>query len=102
MKPVLIYGSKEFGQTVRALVEDCGRDFTGFIDDWNTGPAIVGSFSDVRSRFDHAEYDVAIAVGYRNLAARWKVYESVVAAGYRVPALIHPDARVNRRATVGD
>ena len=102
MKPVLIYGSKEFGQTVRALVEDCGRECIGFIDDWNTGPSILGSFADVRSRCGPAEYDIAIAVGYRNLEARWKVYEAVVAAGYRVPPLVHPDARVNRRATIGE
>jgi sugar O-acyltransferase (sialic acid O-acetyltransferase NeuD family) len=100
LKRVLIYGSREFGQTVRALVEDCGAQFAGFIDDWHSGPTIIGSFVDAQAGFNRDGHDVAIAIGYKNLEARWKVYQSVIAAGYRVPALVHPDARVNRRATV--
>ena len=102
MKPVLIYGSKDFGQTVRALVEDCGRRFAGFIDDWHTGPEVVGSFSDTIDRLKNDAYDVVVAIGYNHLDARWNVYRTVREAGYDVPPLVHPAALVNRRATVGD
>ena len=100
MKPVLIYGSKDFGQTVRALVEDCGRRFAGFIDDWHRGPEVVGSFSDTIGRFKCDAYDVVVAIGYNHMDARWKVYRTVTEAGYDVPPLVHPAALVNRRASI--
>ena len=102
MNPILVYGSKEFGQTVRALVEDCGRSFAGFIDDWHTGTGVVGSFADTVARFKNDQYDVAVAIGYNHLDARWNVYRAVKEAGYRAPALVHPTAIVNGRAKVGE
>lgn len=98
--PVLIYGSREFGQVVRGLVEDCGRRFEGFVDDWNSGPQVLGSFVEVTNRYPPEGFEIALAIGYRHLAARWELYQRVKAAGYRVSTLVHPQAYLARSATV--
>jgi len=99
---ILVYGSKEFAMVVREVVLDCGHQFVGFVDDLNPAEGdVVGAWDLAEKKYsrDHA---VVIAVGYKNLAARWAVYSRVTTSGFSVATLIHPNAYVARTATVKD
>jgi UDP-3-O-[3-hydroxymyristoyl] glucosamine N-acyltransferase len=91
---ILIYGSKIFGQVVRELVLNLGHHFCGFIDDFDQGVEIIGSYDQVKKQYSNKSYSIAIAIGYKNLLTRWQIYQKVMADGYLVPALIHQDAYV--------
>lgn len=97
---LLIYGSKEFAQTVIELGADCGYEVAGCIDDFATGPGVLGSFDKVQRTHPAGEYGVALAVGYTRLDARWEAWQKIRAAGYATPALVHPRAYVARSAHV--
>jgi len=97
---ILVYGSQEFGRVVRRLVEDCGRTFHGFVDDWHTGDDVIGRFDSVIQTCPPDRFEFVIAVGYKNLSARWSVYQRVMNAGYRVATLAHPSAYVARSASI--
>lgn len=91
---VLIYGSLLMGAVVRSLVEDCGHEFAGFIDDINPGAEVLGPFAAVRASRPPESFACVNAIGYRDLAARRAVSERIRAAGYQTPILIHPRAYV--------
>ena len=59
----LVYGSRLFGQVVRCLVEDCGHEFAGFIDDTHEGDDVLGT-SRPCSRSAPSDYVCVNAVGY--------------------------------------
>lgn len=80
---------------------ECGHNFIGFIDDFNGGTEVLGSFEDVIKKYSPSEYEIAIAIGYNNLAARWDVYEKIINQGYEVVSLIHPRAYVSKSAKIG-
>ena len=102
-RPILVYGSKEFGRVIRALVHDAGFGFAGFVDDFATGPDIVGSYDQVRlSHPPSSGVAIVIAIGYEHIPARWSVFEKVRRDGYHVPALVHPTAIVHSSVSVGD
>lgn len=98
---LLIYGSKDFASTVAELVRHCGHEVAGLVDDFNCGPAILGSLDVVIQSHPPSEYGVAMAIGYSNLPARWAAWERITSAGYSAPALIHPRAYVADTARVG-
>lgn len=99
---MLIYGSREFAETVAELAVDCGYDVAGFIDDFSPGPHILGSLEQVRRTHPPNEYTIAMAVGYNHLHARWESWQRAQKAGYRAPPLIHPRAYVAKSATVAE
>jgi sugar O-acyltransferase (sialic acid O-acetyltransferase NeuD family) len=114
---VLVYGCAEFGQVVRNLVECCGYEFSGFIDDAFSGMKLVElvdkyKFDPCRYAFVPYErakfellpkkYAIAIAVGYKSLKARWDIYQKVKADGYKVSSLVHPQAIVGESAKIGE
>lgn len=99
---VLIYGSREFAQTVAELVADCGHQVAGFIDDFSVGPNILGSLEQVRCTHPPGKYGMAVAIGYNHQPARWESWKRARAFGYNAPALIHPRAYVAKSATVGE
>lgn len=100
---LFVYGSQDFGRVVRALVLDAGHACAGFIDDFSTGPEIVGTYEHVRaSHPPSADIGIVIAIGYDHMDARWAVYEKIKRDGYTVPALVHPTARVHPNVRVGD
>lgn len=99
---VLVYGSREFAQTVAELIVDCGHEVAGFIDDFSHGPHILGTLEQVRGSHPPAHYGIAIAIGYNNLPARWESWQRARALGYQAPALIHPRAYVAKSANVGE
>lgn len=98
---LLLYGSREFAETVSELARDCGHEVAGFIDDFTPGPGIIGTLEQAGRTHPPAGYAIAIAVGYSQLAARWNAWQRVLAAGYSAPALVHPRAYVARSAKVG-
>jgi sugar O-acyltransferase (sialic acid O-acetyltransferase NeuD family) len=98
---LLIYGSKEFAQTVAELADDCGHEVAGFIDDFSTGPGILGTLTEVQRSHPPADFGIALAVGYAQLDARWDAWQRLLAAGYAAPALVHPHAYVAKSARIG-
>lgn len=101
MRPLLIYGSSEFGQVIRDLAFVCGYPVAGFVDDFNEGSEILGTFEKICSSHKCFDYDMALAIGYNNLGARWNVYKKVCAAGYSFPKLVHPHAYVRNLKNIG-
>jgi sugar O-acyltransferase (sialic acid O-acetyltransferase NeuD family) len=102
MARLLVYGSAEFGQVIAPLAQDCGFEVAGFIDDWNSCSEVLGSGADLPGKFPPGEFEIAIAIGYRHLDARWNVFDNLSRVGYRFPALIHPKAVVAHSAKVAD
>jgi sugar O-acyltransferase (sialic acid O-acetyltransferase NeuD family) len=98
---LLVYGSTTFGRVVRVLVEECGHQFAGFIDDINPGPDVAGAFDAVVKSHPAAEFACVNAVGYNDLTARQRVTDRITAAGYSMPVLVHPRAIVGRDSRVG-
>lgn len=99
---LLIYGSKEFSQTVTELAEDCDFHVAGLIDDFSKDEKVLGTLDRVAQTHPPSEFHIAIAIGYGNLAARWQVWQRVKAAGYTAPPLIHPRAYVAKSAVLGE
>ena len=99
---ILVYGSREFGRVVCNNLEACGHRFAGFVDDSQSDVATVGDYASARKGFSPETTGFVIAVGYKHLDARWRLFEKVVADGYRVPPLIHPRAYLHSSAVVAD
>lgn len=98
---VLVYGSRMFGQVIRCLVDDCGHEFAGFIDDVHQGEGVLGPFSSVQRTHPPTGYACVNAVGYSDLAARRTVSARIQEAGYTMPVLVHPRAYVSAASSVG-
>ncbi|MBV5308783.1 hypothetical protein [Chromatium okenii] len=99
---LLIYGSKEFAATVAELARHCGHDVVGMVDDYSMGSNILGSFDVISHSHPPSQYGIAVAVGYKNLLARWSVWEKIKLIGYQSPILIHPRAYVADTAQIGE
>jgi sugar O-acyltransferase (sialic acid O-acetyltransferase NeuD family) len=99
---ILIYGSKDFAQTVNELARHCGHQVVGMVDDFRTGDGIVGNLISVTNDFPAKNYGFAIAIGYSNLQARWQAWKKIRSLGYRAPALIHPRAYLADSVNVSD
>jgi sugar O-acyltransferase (sialic acid O-acetyltransferase NeuD family) len=100
---LLVYGASEFGGVVASILADCGHELAGFIDDLAAPrPGILGRFEEARQQYPAAAgFGVALAIGYRDLQARWNALQRVRQARYAMPALIHPEAYVHDPAGVG-
>ncbi len=98
----LIYGSKDFALILRDFLEYHAWPCEGFIDDYATGPGIVGTFEQVRLAFHPEECRIVLGIGYNNLEARWQVYEKIREAGFTLATLIHRRAYVRNPANVGE
>ena len=98
---VLVYGSRLFGGVIRCLVEDCGHEFVGFIDDVHEGDGVLGTFAAVRQKYSASEYACVNAVGYSDLSARRDVTSRIRDAGYSMPVLVHPRAYASSVSSIG-
>ncbi len=101
MKKLLIYGSQVFAEIVKDLALACDYEVCGLIDDYSTGEEVIGDYEYVRNNFAPESYEIAIAVGYNNLDARWAVYRKVLDDGYNVPTIIHPKAYIRDKSKIG-
>ena len=101
MHKLLIYGAGEFGQVIKNLVQCCGYEFSGFIDDYFQGEKIIGTYDSVKSQSYFKEHGIVIAVGYKSLENRYAIYQKVKADGYEVPTLIHPQSIVDKSSRIG-
>ncbi len=99
---LLIYGSKDFAATVAELVRHCGHEVAGMVDDYNTGPGIIGALEGVTHTHPPSAYGFAMAIGYSNIPARWAAWQRIRSAGYHAPALVHPRAYVADSARIGE
>lgn len=100
---LLVYGSSEFGAVLRDVLADCGHEFAGYIDDVHpANPGVLGSFEQVRTSHPPSSAGLVLAIGYKHLEARRRIFEAARAAGYRFPALVHPAAHVHASAQVGE
>ena len=100
MGGILVYGSRDFGLIVRQIIKDCSMNFAGFIDDFHSGPEIVGDWEYVKENFSTKEYKVAIAIGYSYLEKRRIIFECVEQAGFSTITLIHPQSYISNTAVV--
>lgn len=101
MRPLLIIGASSFGLLVQALIEDVGRDVVGFIDDFNPGKNVLGRTDELGTCFLPADVELVMAIGYKHLDARIKMFRELSMSGFHFPALVHPTARVSARASLG-
>lgn len=97
----LVYGSRELGRVVRGLLDVCGLEFVGFIDDIHTGSDILGPFEQVVRTFRPDDYMLVNAVGYANLAVRKQISGRILSKGYSTPCIIHPAASIAPSAKIG-
>ncbi len=95
MAKILIYGSRDFGVVLKRLAIQCGHEFIGFIDDWHTGPTVLGTFDQVSKKWPPGSCEVVLAVGYKHLSARRKLLIALQDSGYAICSLIHPAAFVS-------
>ena len=101
MKPLLIYGSQDFGRVVRDLAEQCGETFAGYVDDWNMGDEILGGYDTVHAQCPPEAFRFAVAIGYKHLRARWELTQRLLSDGYDIATLIHPRAYVRHPENIG-
>ena len=77
-QPVLIYGSRILARLSRDMVEaSADMRFAGYVDDLAEGPDIVGGLDDVASDPSLSLALVCPAIGYGDLALRWRLIEGV-------------------------
>jgi len=98
----LIYGSGDFAATVTELIRHCGHEVAGYVDDFNSGPYVLGTLDRVAISHPPETHVMALAIGYKNIPGRWLAWEKARQAGYRFPALIHPRAYVADSAQVAE
>jgi sugar O-acyltransferase (sialic acid O-acetyltransferase NeuD family) len=97
---LIIYGARDYADTVADLAIDCGHEVVGKVDDEGRSDDVLGRFSDVlRQRQDCG---VVLGIGYRDLPARWAAWQRVRESGLPTPSLIHPRAYVARTAQVAN
>lgn len=111
-RPVVVLGAGVFGDQLARLIEGPFADaFTlqGFVDDHvATAPAskadapILGAWDAFAAETDPASVQLVLAVGYRDLHARLRVYDRARSAGFTFARLLHPAAVVAPDAVIGD
>jgi sugar O-acyltransferase (sialic acid O-acetyltransferase NeuD family) len=102
-QPVLIYGSRILARLSRDMVEaSADMRFAGYIDDLNEGPEIVGGLDKVVSDPGLGRALVCPAIGYADLALRWRLIEGVRSQGLKLATLRHPGDYLGRDAQLGE
>ena len=97
MKHLLILGAGGFGQMAKETALELGYEQVVFLDDAADGEDVIGRCCDYILR--HEEYPVAVAA-FGNNKTRLYWTDRLLAAGYQVPALMHPSAVVSPSAVL--
>ncbi|MFZ4801700.1 MAG: hypothetical protein ACOYLR_06880 [Chlorobium sp.] len=98
----LIYGSKDFAFLLKDMLDFHDKKFIGFIDDYNSGNDIVGSFDYVINKYAIGDVSIVLGIGYNNLHARWNIFNKIKRAGYTIATLIHKNAYVRHKDNIGE
>ena len=97
MNRLLILGAGGFGQMAKETALELGYEQVVFLDDAADGEDVIGRCCDYILR--HEEYPVAVAA-FGNNKTRLYWTDRLLAAGYQVPALVHPSAVVSPSAVL--
>lgn len=93
---IFIYGVGGHGKVIADILRRCGYTLAGWIDDRTIPEAF--SWEDFCSA--HPKGSIALGIGDND--ARERIFQKVSAAGYHLPALIHPSAVVSDSATIAE
>jgi len=97
MNRLLILGAGGFGQMAKETALELGYEQVVFLDDAADGEDVIGRCCDYILR--HEEYPVAVAA-FGNNKTRLYWTDRLLAAGYQVPAMVHPSAVVSPSAVL--
>ena len=97
MNRLLILGAGGFGQMAKETALELGYEQVVFLDDAAVGEDVIGRCCDYI--LHHEEYPVAVAA-FGNNKTRLYWTDKLLAAGYQVPALVHPSAVVSPSAVL--
>jgi len=100
MKKVLVYGSQEFGRVIKDMLLYMKYPFAGFIDDINIGEDIVGNYSFIKGNYDANDYQIVLAIGYKDLASRLKLFQRIK-DDFQFLTLIHDTAYIRNIHNLG-
>ncbi|MBN8506096.1 MAG: hypothetical protein J0L58_16645 [Burkholderiales bacterium] len=101
VRQAFVFGSKNFAATVSALAAECGVEVLGCVDDFAPVEQTAGTFDALSREHAGGPIGLLLGVGYKDLAARWRVWERVQAAGWRTPILVHPRAHLAPGVEIG-
>jgi sugar O-acyltransferase (sialic acid O-acetyltransferase NeuD family) len=102
-QPILVYGSGILGRLSRDMVEASTKArFAGYIDDLREGPEIVGGLDKVASDRHLSRAFVCPAIGYADMALRWRIIEGVRSHRLKLATLRHPGDYLGRDAKLGE
>ena len=87
--------------TVTALAAECGVQVLGFIDDFAPAGTTAGTFESLSAQHAGGPIGILVGVGYKNLPARWALWERGRDAGWHTPTLVHPRAHVAGTSRLG-
>jgi len=59
--------------TVGKLISHCGHETAGMVDDYDSGPGIVGTLPAIVRSHGPSEYAFALDIGYSSIPARWNL-----------------------------
>ncbi|MFC1511848.1 acetyltransferase [Candidatus Latescibacterota bacterium] len=108
MTSIALIGSSQLSERLIYYFEETGfGTVAGMFDDYLAPDTIVydrpilGKVSDVPERFRDGAFDrMAVAIGYKHLPYRKKVYEFISGQGIPVVTFVHPSSFVDTSATI--
>lgn len=100
IKKLVIIGAGGHGKVIADIAEKNGYQKIVFLDDDPNikdcaGFEVVSTLSDC---VDYKEWDFVVAVG--NAEIRKQIHETL--SGYKIITLVHPNAVISRRVTIGE
>ena len=109
MRRIAILGAGDLGLSLKTYLEDRGDlRFAGFLDDGRArgsmahGAEILGGANDAVELAKAGAFDdVAYAIGYRDFAARARLFDELRGRGVSFVGIHHPTAQVHRSAKLG-
>ena len=109
---ILIYGSSDFGiQTYYFIKYYPSKEynFLGFIDDIKKpgikiieGYKTLGGFEYLADLKNKENTGLFVAIGYKDLKARFEIYDKCRKLGYVFPNFIHPKANIEKDFEYGE
>lgn len=97
MKSLLILGAGGFGQMAKEMALELGYERVVFLDDAADGEDVIGRCCDY-ALWRSAYPEAVAAFGNNKTRLYWT--DKLLAAGYQVPALVHPSAVVSPSAVL--